>query len=54
MEYRGYKIINNYYMGYQGVFKLNKFLTLSTDAKGWIDLQIDYFNDRVYNLESRN
>lgn len=49
LEYKGYKIIKNEYAGYDAVYKLNKFITLATDAKGWIDLNIAYFNDRVYN-----
>lgn len=48
-NYRGYTVIPNYYRGYAGVFKLNKYLTLSTSPKEWVDLQIEYFNDRVYN-----
>lgn len=48
-EYKGYTIIKNYYRGYDGIFKLGKYLTLSTEPKQWIDLQIEYFNERVYN-----
>ena len=48
-DYRGYTVIKNQYAGYDAVYKLNTFLTLATSPKEWIDLQIEYFNHRVYN-----
>lgn len=48
-DYRGYTVIKNQYAGYDAVYRLNTYLTLATSPKEWIDLQIEYFNHRVYN-----
>jgi hypothetical protein len=47
-EYKGYSIIYNHYRGYDAVYRLNTFITLTTEPKQWIDLQIEYFNHRAY------
>lgn len=51
IHYRGYIVNMNEYAGFWGVYKNQTFLTLSTQDKAiqWIDLQLDYFNERVYN-----
>lgn len=50
IHYRGY-IINMFgYAGFWGIYKNQKFLTLSTQdsAIQWVDLQIDHFGERAY------
>lgn len=50
MKYRSYIIIDNYWNGWSAVVsKNNNFITLSSntsEAKSFIDLDIDYFDSR--------
>jgi hypothetical protein len=45
IEYRGYTIKHYKHYGL-AVFYNNKLITLSSQPVAWIDLEIDYFNQR--------
>lgn len=48
-DYRGYTIIADYYAGYDAIYNIQQFITLATSPREWVDLHIDYFNNRVVN-----